>query len=415
MQRRSYFTFILAAVFIVAGFVGANAQSSKFSGKVTIKKADGTTVPAAGVTIIPYRTDIDKGSVSSVKTNDKGEFTVIGVAPANKFALLISGPGIAPAIQPGLEPGMEDYPIEVSEGDGSTFTEEEVRSTIKSAADMTPEEREKRKKLVADNEAARKKAEDNYKVVNAALKAGDAAYKAKNYDEAVAKFDEGINADPDFAGSAPTLLNYKGVTLKELGFAAYQRSLKGDKAAEMATAKEKWDQAAKSFDRSLEVLASAKSTDPKDVELYADTKKKTLTNYVEVIRLAFLTKADDSMASTAGPIYKQYFEIEKDPAAKTKAQVVYSDMMFASGDMDSAVAGYRDVLKAQADNPDALWGLGLALYSNADLSDDKAMFQESANLLGKYLKSAPADHKYRDDATNLLASLKADKKITPQK
>ncbi len=415
MQRRSYFTFILAAAFIVAGFVGANAQSAKITGKVTIKKTDGTTAPAAGATITGYRTDVDKGSISPVKTNDKGEFTFIGVGPAQKFALLISGPGITPAIQPGIEAGMEDIPIEVSEGDGSTFTEEEVRTTIKSAAEMTPEEREKRKKMIAENEAARKKAEDNYKVVNAALKAGDAAYKAKNYDEAVAKFDEGINADPDFAGSAPTLLNYKGVALKELGYAAYQRSLKGDKATELAAAKDKWDQAAKSFDRGLEVLAAAKSTDPKDVELYADTKKKILTNYVEVIRLGFLTKADDAMAATAGPIYKQYFEVEKDPAAKAKAQVVYSDMMFASGDMDSAVAGYRAVIKEQPNNPDALWGLGLALYSNADLSDDKAMFQESANLLSKYLKAAPSDHKYRDDATNLLASLKADKKISPQK
>jgi len=415
MQRRSYFTFILAAIFIAAGFVGANAQSSQFSGKVTIKKKDGTTVPAAGVTITPYRTDLDKGSASPVKTNDSGEFTVIGVAPANKFALLISGPGIAPAIQPGVEPGREGYAIEVSEGNGSTFTEEEVRSTIKSTADMTPEEREKRKKLIEENESARKKAEDNYKVVNAALKAGDEAYKAKNYDAAVAKFDEGINADPDFAGSAPTLLNYKGVALKELGYAAYQRSIKGDKATELAAAKDKWDQASKSFARGLEVLSAAKSTDPKDVALYADTKKKILTNYIEVLRLAYLTKADEEKASIAGPIYKQYFEVETDPAAKAKAQVVYSDMMFSTGDMDSAIAGYRAVLSTQPNNPDGLWGLGLALYSNADLSNDKALFQESANLLGKYLKEAPADHKYRNDATVLLATLKTDKKITPQK
>ena len=124
MQRRSYFTFILAAVFIAAGFVAVNAQSGSFSGKVTIKKQDGTIVPAAGITIIAYRVDAEKGSITPVKTNDKGDFTFIGVNPSHKFALLISGPGIAPAIQQGFQTGVENFAIEVSEGNGATFTEE---------------------------------------------------------------------------------------------------------------------------------------------------------------------------------------------------------------------------------------------------------------------------------------------------
>ncbi len=389
MQLRSYFTFILAAVFIAAGFAAVNAQSGTFSGKVTIKKKDGTIVPATGMTIIAYRTDLDKGSITPVKTDDKGDFKFIGVNPSQKFALLISGPGITPAIQPGFQAGVENFTIEVSEGNGGTFTEEEVRTTIKSDADMTPEEREKRKKLLEENEGARKKAEDNFKIVNAALKAGDEAYKAKNYDAAIASFDQGINADPDFAGSAPTLLNYKGVALKELGYAAYQRSTKGDKAAELAVAKEKWDQASKAFARGLEVLAAAKTTDPKELATYADTKKKILTNYIEVLRLAFLTQADISKAEVAEPIYKQYFEVETDPALKAKARGVFAEMMYSIGNVDASLAAHRETLAAQPDNPDALAGMGIGLYTKASETGDKAMFQEAANYLGRFMKAAP--------------------------
>jgi tetratricopeptide (TPR) repeat protein len=414
MQRRSYLTFILAAVFIAAGFVGVNAQSGTFSGKVTIKKKDGTIVPAAGMTIIAYRVDIDKGSITPVKTNDKGDFTFIGVNPSQKFVLLISGPGITPAIQPGFQTGVENFPIEVSEGNGSTFTEDEVRASIKSDAEMTPEEREKRKKLIEDNEAARKSAENNFKIVNAALKAGDEAYKAKNYDAAIASFDQGINADPDFAGSAPTLLNYKGVALKELGFAAYQGSIKGDKAAGLAVAKDKWDQASKAFERGLAVLAAAKPTDPKDVALYADTKKKILTNYIEVLRLAFLTQADTSKAESSEPIYKQYFEVETDPALKAKARGVFAEMMYSIGNVDASIAAHRETLASQPDNPDALAGIGIGLYTKASETDDKAMFQEAANYLGRFMKVAPENHRLKADADSILMLMKTEQKVTPK-
>lgn len=416
MQFRSVFkSFIFAAIFAAAASVGVQAQTGSFSGKVTVKKSDGTTAPAADVTITPYRTDVGSGSARTTKTNDKGEFLIAGVETSNQFALLISGPGISPAIQPGIQSGMNNIEIEVSEGDGSTFSEAEVRTSLKRSAEMTDEEREKLKKEYEANAQARKKAEENYKIVNAALKAGDEAYKAKQYDVAIAKFDEGINADPEFAGSAPVLLNYKAVALKDLGYEAYRNSLKSDKEANLATAKTKWNDAAQAFDAGLKVLAAAKPKDEAEKTSYADTKKRILTNYIEVLRLAYKTQADPDVINTSEPIYKEYFAVETDPARVAAAKAVLADMTFAKGDIEGSIAIYRDAIAKQADQPDALSGLGIALYTDAEINANNAEYQEAANVLAQFLKVAPEKHMNKQMAETLLETLKAEKKITPKK
>jgi tetratricopeptide (TPR) repeat protein len=416
MQFRSVFkTFIFAAFFVAVASIAIQAQTGAFSGKVFIKKADGTTVPVADATVTPYRTDQDNGSVKAVTTNKDGEFSVFGVHTAQEFAILVTGPGIAPAIQPGFKAGMNKVPVEVREGDGSSYTEEEVRRALKQSAELTDADRERLQKEAAANAEARKKAVETNKAVNEALKAGDTAFKAKDYDTAITKFDEGVNLDPDFAGSAPILLNYKGATLKEQALDAYRASLKGDREAQLAIAKTKFDEATKAFDQGLAVLGAAKPETPKETESYAQSKYNILNNYVDVLRLAFQTQADQSKAAVAEPIYTQYFELEKDAARKAKAKSVLADMTFSTGDVDKAIAMYREVIAAQPDQPDALSGLGIALYTNGEINENPAELQEAANLLAKFLKVAPEKHLNRQTAETLLESLKTDKKITPKK
>src|SRR5215204_6742519 len=95
-------------------------------------------------------------------------------------------------------------------------------------------ERAELEKKNAEITASNRKAEDTNKTVNAALKAGAAAFEAKNYDVAITEFDKGVEADPDFAGSAPVLLNYKGVALQKRALAAYTSSSGADAAAKLA-------------------------------------------------------------------------------------------------------------------------------------------------------------------------------------
>ncbi len=415
MHFRSVFkSFIFTTFLIAAASVGIQAQTGTFSGIISLKKADGTVAPAAGVTVTAYSLD-RAGGGRSTTTNTEGEFRITAVTPGETYAILVSGPGIAPGIQPGFKPGMEKVPVEVREGDGSTYTEGEVREILRKDAEMTDEDREKLRQQAEANAEARKKAIETNKAVNEALKAGDAAFKAKDYDTAIAKFDEGVNLDPEFAGSAPILLNYKGVALKEQGVDAYRASLKGDRDAQLAIAKTKFDEATKAFDRALEVLAAAKPETPKETESYALNRYNILNNYVEVLRLTFQTQADQGKAAVAEPIYTQYFELEKDAAKKAKAKAILGDMIFSSGDMDKAITIYREVVAETPDQPEALSGLGIALYTNGEINENNAELQEAANVLAKFLKVAPEKHLNKQTATTLLEALKTDKKITPKK
>src|SRR4029450_394505 len=102
-------------------------------------------------------------------------------------------------------------------GDGKRLTFEEIKTLMagqgaptggvkESAAD-----RAKREELIKKNAeiaASNEKAKSSNEIIGRAFKAGNDALKAKNYDEAIARFDEGLQADPEHPG-APALLNNK--------------------------------------------------------------------------------------------------------------------------------------------------------------------------------------------------------------
>src|SRR5690606_858828 len=106
---------------------------------------------------------------------------------------------------------------------------------------------------------------------------------------------------------------------------------------------------------------------------------------------------------------------EQDAARKAKARAILGDMIFSTGDMDKAIKIYREVIAAAPDQPEALSGLGIALYTTGEINENKAERQEAADVLAKFLKVAPEKHLNRQTAETLLESLKTDKKITPKK
>ena len=94
-------------------------------------------------------------------------------------------------------------------------TEEEVRKAVTAGAadpgtETVSEQTPEQKKAQAEYEAKRKevesknaKAEKTNEVVNRVVKEGAAAFEAKDYDTAIAKYTEGYEIDPDFVGGAP--------------------------------------------------------------------------------------------------------------------------------------------------------------------------------------------------------------------
>jgi tetratricopeptide (TPR) repeat protein len=414
---------VLIAAFLMLGTT-VFTQSLAVRGTVTLVKADGTKEPVADAQIDAYRTDLDSGTLPPTKTNKKGEF-VLAVPAGRKYTLTVSAPGTAPGIARNISAGMENVDVTVYPGDGKRFTEAEARSAIKAGDQTQPKNEEELKKAQAEYQKQlakyneeKSKAENTNKIVNAALKDGDAAFKAKDWSTAIAKFDEGINADPEFEGSAPVLLNYKGVALKSRAFESYERANKGDaslKAAELEKAKADFLASMEAYDRGLKVLAAAKAPDAAAQATYDKSKFNILSNYVESYRLIVKTKADVTKAKDAVPVYEQYFAVETDPAKKLSARLALADMLREAGESEQAIAEYRTVLETSPDNPDALAGIGLSLFNVGVTEDNKPKMQEGLNFMQKFADTAPDTHPLKASVKDAVEYLKTEQKLAPQK
>src|SRR4030095_1763241 len=221
MFRRYFMPLLATAALIASISIVAFAQVGQLRGHVTLKQADGTVVPAADATVDVFR--VDMTGKSNAKTNKKGEFVFAGLFYAGDYIIAVSLPGAQPSYQPGVKVGRDvDYAIELTApGDGRQLTLAEIKTLMgdKSPASggvkESAEDRAKREEILKKNAeivASNEKAKSSNEIIGRAFKAGNEALKVKNYDEAIARFDEGLQADPEHPG-APALLTNKTMAL----------------------------------------------------------------------------------------------------------------------------------------------------------------------------------------------------------
>lgn len=428
MFRRSYLVFFIAAVFIAVAGIGAYGQNAPVSGTVELD-TNGTKTPVAGALVEVYRIDI-KSNFPSAKTSKKGDFSFAGMPLGARFVFAVSAPGCAPTIFPNVKAGQERLLITLTPGDGRKFTEDEVRESVAkgaAASTGTGEMTEEQKKAQAEFEAKRKeieakneKAKTVNETVNRTLKEGNEAFNAKNYDVAIAKYTEGIDADPEFVGSAPVLLNNRGAAYTARGTETFNKNIKSADAAARSeakmNAKQDFAAAAESYMQSYEVIKKAPAadiTDPKNTDLLKFT---ALRGAKEVGRLSVLIEqVDQKVIDVDKVLIPEYINVETDAAKKTEASMILADLYRVAADFDNAIAGYRKILETAPDNVDALAGAGLSLVNVGYINNDKAKLQEGSNYLQKFISLAPDTHKYKADAVGLIESLKKEQNVTPQK
>src|SRR4030095_13812021 len=217
MFRRYFTPLLVSAALIALISIAASAQVGQLRGHVTMKQADGTVVPAADAVVDVFR--VDMNGKSETKTNKKGEFVFAGLFYAGDYVIGVSLPGAQPSYQPGVKVGREiDYAIELTApGDGRRLTLAEIRSLMgnngpaSGGGKESAEDKAKREEILKKNAeitASNEKAKSSNEIIGRSFKAGNDALKAKNYDEAIARFDEGLQADPEHPG-APALLTNK--------------------------------------------------------------------------------------------------------------------------------------------------------------------------------------------------------------
>lgn len=451
MFRQKYFTFLFATALFLFSSAAAFAQTAPVFGKVELRKADGTVVPVAGALVEPFRTDA-KGKPPSGKTNKKGEFNFAGLQLGQIYALSVSAPNIAPALLPNIRAGMENIVITVTEGDGKRRTEEEVRQALANpsgaastsnttntaaatpqqpAAEAAPQKAElteEQKKQQAEYESQVKEVtakNENIKqktaIIEASLKAGNEAFQAKNYDAAIVKYNEGIQADPNFVGSAPVLLNNKGAALKNRGVENYNKAARSTDAAMkadlMPKAKQDLQESVAVYNQSWTILKGAQPADIPNQANFDVTKLQALSGLTDAYRLMFITKADTTKTAEAKAAYSDYFAVETDAVKKSKAQISLGDIMREAGDSENAIAAYRLALESAPDDADALAGLGLSLFAAGagSVPENKAQMQEGLNYMEKFAQVAPETHPLKASVKDAVTYLKTEQKLTPQK
>ncbi|HEV7699845.1 MAG TPA: hypothetical protein VGO43_06425 [Pyrinomonadaceae bacterium] len=426
MFRKLLISLLFAGIVVVIGNITIVAQFGPAGGRVELKKADGTTEPVPGAVVEVYRTDI-KNTFPSGKTNKKGEFIFAGIPFGGVFVISVSAPNISPMIFPNVRAGDDKIVITVYTGDGRKLTEAEVRSAAATSgttptAEMTAEDKKRQAEYaakVAEISAKNEKSKKTNEIVATATKEGGDAFNAKNYDLAITKYSEGIAADPDFVGSAPSLLDNRSISLVARATDTYNRSIKltdpTEKIAGLTKAREDLAEAAKGYLQAWNVLKNAPATDISDKASFEAIKAITLARARDAFRVAVKTEQVDPAAIEAAKVLiPEYAAAEKDPAKKAEASLIFADLYRVTGDSDNAVAEYKKILATSPNDPDALAGAGLSLVNLGFINNDKAKLQEGADMLQQFVSIAPDTHRLKASAADSIKYLK-EQNITPVK
>jgi tetratricopeptide (TPR) repeat protein len=421
MIRKSLFAFFLIAVMSPVAF----AQTAPVRGLVEMTGADGKKVPVVGALVEVFRTDI-KAKLPSSKTDKKGVFVFAGLPLGATFTLSVSGAGISPITYPNVKAGREDIAISASAGDGKKFTEDEVRGgagggAVNSGGEgLTAEQKKKQAedaKKLAEAINKNNKIEDNNKLINRVLKEGNDALNLKNYEMAIAKYDEGISADATHPG-APVLLTNKSIAYRTRGVDRFNVAIKAGGTG-LEEAKQDFSSSAMSAKAAVDLLKTqTPPTEASELTNFNSYKYSAQTAYAEGMRLV-ATKVDQSQVGEMTVAYQDYFKMEVDPLKKSKAQLVFAQALMDAQDFEKAAAEFERVLIDNPNDVNALSGAGLCLVNLGYLSNDKTKFQNGANYLARYIELAPDSDpvasRYKADAKGLLETLKKEQNVTAQK
>lgn len=430
MVRKVFINSLLTIVFTAAATVAALAQGAPVGGQVLLVGGDGTTTPVAGALVEVFRIDI-KTKFPSDKTDKKGYFKFASLPYGGNFALSVSGPGISPMIFPNVKAGKEDIVVKVSAGDGKVLTEDEVRKQVASGStgqtqgesEADKKAREEQQKKIDEIKAKNAKIEETNKVVADAMKAGNAAFDAKDYNTAIAKYDEGYKADPTYLGSAPAFLNNKGSALIQRATDTFNKSIGKEidaatKASLKESARNDYNEAVTVSDKALELLKTA-TVEPGEQATMESRKMQSLVNRKNAYRLMAQTGLNMERGKEALVAFQEYLAAETDATKKAKGQLDLAQTMQDSQEFDLAIEEFDKILATDPNNVDALVGRGLCLVTvgyvtmDSDATKGKAQLQDAANTLQKFVDLAPDGHKFKQSALDSINELK--QIVTPQK
>src|SRR5690349_3401520 len=426
-MRRHLLNILIATGVFACATVAASAQTGALRGSVKLIAADGSSTPVVGATVDVFRTDIS--GEYHTKSDKKGEWVFAGLPYTGEYVVSVSAPGAQPSAKSGVKAGR-DVPVDIvlNSGDGKKLTKDEAIAVSKGGGGATSNgsgggesasAKAKREEELKKYEEEKTRVTNINETLNRTFKAGQDALNAKNYDEAVKQFDEGLTADPDQV----VLYSRKSLALRLRGVDRYNASIKDtdqtQKAADMENAKKDFQAAADAASKGLEVAnKEAAATDPQALAAQTSKKLEILAYRAEATRL--LVKTDASQGGAALTAYQEYMAAETDATKKAKAEKDVAQILFDTASdqagFEKALAAYQKILETTPDDPDALLRVGQILFNIGALNNnDKAKYQEAANYLQRFVDKAPDTNPMKAEAKELIEALKAQANVTPEK
>lgn len=281
-----------------------------------------------------------------------------------------------------------------------------------SSAQTTPppgsqdKNREEQLRKDAEIEEKNRKIAEANAIIARTFTAGTEALKAKDYDEAIRLFDEGIAADPE----QPALLVQKAVALKARGVDRFNATLllkdENAKAAGLVPAKKDFTAAVEAAKRAVDLMkAHPVPTDPQELVRHQANKEAAFATYAETMRL-FVRTTDPLQVDVAEAAYLEYLAlVEVNPAKKTKVLRDLGAMLLDASSYAKALATYKKILEFNPDDPGALFNAGVILSLIASDENDRTKYEEAAKYLQRFMDKAPAAHELIPEAKALLEQI----------
>ena len=365
MMRQRVAMFLLAA--LVAGLcaVPAFAQATG-SIKGVCKDLEGKPITDAVVEMVSAET----GRKYSLKTNKKGEYFSLGIAPGKyKVALMKDGKELYNfnGVTVGLDELSLDFDLkkeQATQAAGQGLTPEQVKQQQEAAAKATQEQ-------------------GTVKTLNEKLAAANQATSSGDFDTAIATLTEATKID-----GTRDLLWFK------LGDA---ERMSAPKQTDPAERQKRYEAAIQDYQKAIELKehpAEGLKPDPE-----ANSKLAAYyNNLAEVYSKS--GKVDDSVKT-----YTKAAELDPTKAGQYTFNI--GAVLTNAGKVDDAITAFDKVIAADPTKADAYYWKGVNMIGKATLKGDKMVAPDgTAEAFQKYLELAPTGN-YAEPAKQMLTSIGA--------
>jgi tetratricopeptide (TPR) repeat protein len=379
---RNRFFMMIAIVVFLAGLGAPAALAQTGSVKGVCKDQQGNVI--AGATV--EWTSTETGRKYNLKTNNKGEYFSLGIAPG-KYNVRLLKDGAELWHVNNVAVSLDEMDLDLD------LKKEQVQSAAKQG--MSAEQ----VKAVQEQQAKAQKENMTVKTLNEKLAASSQASQAGDYDQAITILTEATQMDP-----SRDLLWFK------LGDAYRMSATKQTDAAEK---QKRYDSAVQDYQKAIQIkggdqppAGAAPGAAPTPAPAASagsapgTSGSQQLAAYYNNLAEVYAKsgKVDDAVKS-----YNQAAQIN--PANAAQYQFNVGAVLTNAGKVDDAIVAFDKVIAADPTKADAYYWKGVNMIGKATLKGDKMVAPDgTSEAFNKYLELAPTGT-YAEPAKQMLSSI----------